>query len=99
MDTWFVGYTSKGMTTAWIGDDKRERPLGYKDAAFMLNVPMVARYIWEVAASQPLVEIPWERPRGVRPGDKGGDLRTTMEEVRGDGVGEGEEPARKKPRS
>jgi penicillin-binding protein 1A len=93
MDTWFVGYTSKWMTTAWIGDDKRERPLGYKDAAFMLNVPMFARYIWEVAGSQPLVEIPWDRPRGVRPGDKGGDLRTTMEQVRADDL----EP--KKPRS
>ncbi len=93
MDTWFVGYTSRWMTTAWIGDDKRERPLGYKDAAFMLNVPMFARYIWEVAGSQPLQEIPWDRPKGVRPDDKGGNLRTTMEEVRAD------EAQRKKPRS
>jgi penicillin-binding protein 1A len=93
MDTWFVGYTSRWMTTAWIGDDKLERPLGYKDAAFMLNVPMFARYIWEVAGSQPLDEIPWERPRGVSPGDKGGDLRTTIEEVRAD------EALRKRPRS
>ena len=93
MDTWFVGYTSRWMTTTWIGDDKYQRALGYKDAAFMLNVPMFARYIWEVAASQPLQEIPWERPRGVKPGDKGGALRTTMEEVRAD------EAQRKKPRS
>jgi penicillin-binding protein 1A len=94
MDTWFVGYTSRWMTTAWIGDDKLERPLGYKDAAFMLNVPMFARYIWEVAASQPLKEIPGPPPPGVRPGDKGGDLRTTIEAVRAD-----DEAQRKKPRS
>ena len=94
MDTWFVGYTSRWMTTAWIGDDKRERPLGYKDAAFMLNVPMFARYLWQVAGSQPLVEIPWERPRGVRLGDTGGDLRKTIEAVKAD-----DEAQRKKPRS
>jgi penicillin-binding protein 1A len=82
MDTWFVGYTSRWMTTTWIGDDKRERPLGYKDAAFMLTVPMFARYIYEVAAGQPLVEIPWERPKGVKAHDTGGTLRTTMEEVK-----------------
>jgi penicillin-binding protein 1A len=82
MDVWFVGYTSRWMTTTWIGDDRRERPLGHKDAAFMLTVPMFARYMWDVAALQPLQEIPWERPRGVKPGDTGGTLRSTMEEVK-----------------
>jgi penicillin-binding protein 1A len=82
MDTWMVGYTSRWMTTTWIGDDKRERPLGYKDAAFMLTVPMFARYMWEVTAGQPLEEIPWERPKGVKPNDTGGTLRTTMDELK-----------------
>jgi penicillin-binding protein 1A len=82
MDTWFVGYTSRWMNTAWIGDDRRERPLGYKDAAFMLTVPMTARYLWEVTANQDLKEIPWERPAGVRPNDIGGNLRNTMEQVK-----------------
>jgi penicillin-binding protein 1A len=81
MDTWFVGYTSRWMTTTWLGDDLRERPLGLKDAAFMLTVPMFARYMTEVTAGQPLQEIPWERPPGVKAGDTGGTLRTTMEEV------------------
>jgi penicillin-binding protein 1A len=58
MDTWFVGYTSRWMTTSWIGDDRRERPLGFKDAAFMLSVPMTARYLYEVTAGQPLKDIP-----------------------------------------
>ena len=81
MDTWFVGYTSRWMTTTWIGDDLRERALGLKDAAFMLTVPMFARYMTEVTAGQPLQDVPWERPPGVKKDDTGGKLRTTMEEV------------------
>jgi penicillin-binding protein 1A len=87
MDTWFVGYTSRWMTTSWIGDDRRERPLGFKDAAFMLTVPMAARYLYEVTAGQPLKDIPWERPPGVKATDTGGNLRTTMDEVKADGPG------------
>jgi penicillin-binding protein 1A len=81
MDTWFVGYTSRWMTTTWLGDDLRERALGLKDAAFMLTVPMFARYMTEVTAGQPLKDVPWERPAGVKKDDTGGTLRTTMEEV------------------
>jgi penicillin-binding protein 1A len=92
MDTWFVGYTSRWMTTAWIGDDRRERPLGFKDAAFMLSVPMTARYLYEVTAAQQLKDIPWERPPGVKANDTGGSLRTTMEEVKADTA----EPKKKK---
>ena len=84
MDVWFTGYTSRWMTTTWIGDENRERPLGYKDAAFMLTVPMFARYMWEVTAQQPLQEIPWEKPKGVRGSDTGGTLRTTIDEVKAD---------------
>jgi penicillin-binding protein 1A len=84
MDTWFIGYTSRWMTSTWIGDDLRERPLGLKDAAFMLTVPMFARYISEVTAGQPLDPVPWYRPPGVKPDDTGGTLRTTMEEVKAD---------------
>ncbi|MBN2576641.1 MAG: PBP1A family penicillin-binding protein [Deltaproteobacteria bacterium] len=87
MDTWFVGYTSRWMVTTWIGDDRRERPLGFKDAAFMLTVPMAARYLKEVTVGQTLQEIPWERPPGVRASDIGGNLRTTMEQVKNDGGG------------
>jgi penicillin-binding protein 1A len=82
MDTWFVGYTSRSMITTWIGDDRRERPLGYKDAAFMLTVPMAARFLSETTAGQPLRDIPWERPAGVRANDTGGNLRATMEAVK-----------------
>ena len=82
MDSWFVGYTSRWMLTSWVGDDKRERPLGRKDASFMLSVPMSARFLHEVKVDQPLEDIPWNRPEGIKPNDSGGNLRTTMEEVR-----------------
>ncbi len=90
MDTWFVGYTSRWMTTTWIGDDLRERPLGHKDAAFMLTVPMFARYMNEVTVGQPLHEVPWERPPDVKAADTGGTLRTKMEEVLEEGQGRGQ---------
>ena len=74
MDVWFVGYTSRWMTTTWMGDDLRQRPLGFKDAAYMLTVPMYARFLYEVAHDQPLRAIPWERPAGVNKTDNGGPL-------------------------
>ena len=51
----------------------------------MLTVPMFARYMTEVTAGQPLRDVPWERPAGVKADDTGGKLRTTMEEVLADG--------------
>ena len=74
-DVWFVGYTSRWMTTAWIGDDTYQRQLGFKDASFMLSVPMWARYMYEVARDQPLKDIPWAVPPGVKASDTGGPLK------------------------
>ena len=72
MDMWFVAFTSRWLTTAWIGDDLRERPLGQDDAAYMTTQPMWARYMKEATLGQPLADIPWEVPPGVKPGDRGG---------------------------
>jgi penicillin-binding protein 1A len=74
-DVWFIGFTSRWMATAWIGDDLYQRQLGYKDASFMLSVPMWARFMAAVVGEQPLEEIPWERPPGVKPNDTGGPLK------------------------
>ncbi len=74
-DVWFIGYTSRWMTTAWIGDDTYQRQLGFKDASFMLSVPMWARYMVGVVGDQPLEEIPWERPPSVKANDLGGPLK------------------------
>jgi penicillin-binding protein 1A len=74
MDVWFVAFTSRWMTTTWMGDDLRQRPLGYKDAAYMLTVPLFARYAYETQRDQPLRPVPWERPASVKPSDNGGPL-------------------------
>ncbi len=74
-DVWFVGYTSRWLTTAWIGDDTYERQLGYKDASFMLSVPMWARYMARAVGDMPLEEIPWTHPPGVKKNDTGGPLK------------------------
>ncbi len=74
-DVWFYGYTSRWMATAWLGDDKYERQLGYKDASFMLSVPMWARFMYAAAGEQPLEDIPWERPAKVKATDIGGPLK------------------------
>jgi penicillin-binding protein 1A len=74
-DVWFIGYTSRWMATAWIGDDKYERQLGYKDASFMLTVPMWARFIYAANGEMPLDEIPWEKPPKLKASDIGGPLK------------------------
>jgi penicillin-binding protein 1A len=74
-DVWFIGFTSRWMATAWLGDDKYERQLGYKDASFMLSVPMWARFMYRAVGDQPLEEIPWERPPKVKANDTGGPLK------------------------
>jgi penicillin-binding protein 1A len=71
MDTSFVGYTSRWITSVWMGDDMRVRPLGRDDAAYMTVVPMWARYMYETAAEHPNHEIPWELPPGVNAKDRG----------------------------
>jgi penicillin-binding protein 1A len=71
MDTSFVAFTSRFITTVWLGDDDRVRELGKQDAAYMTVVPMWARYMYEVARDFPNPEIPWEVPPGVNPRDRG----------------------------
>jgi penicillin-binding protein 1A len=72
MDLWFVAFTSRWLTTMWLGDDLRERPLGKDDAAWMMAVPAWARYMAEAADGQPNKEIPAEVPPGVKKDDRGG---------------------------
>jgi penicillin-binding protein 1A len=74
-DVWFVGYTSRWLSTAWVGDDTYERQLGYKDASFTLSVPLWARYMYAANLDQPLEELPLWRPEGVKPNDRGGPLK------------------------
>ncbi len=75
MDTSFVAYTAHHITAAWLGDDKRVRELGKKDAAFMTVVPLWARYMNQAAHGFPNLEIPWSVPPGVEPKDRGDHSR------------------------
>jgi len=75
MDVWFVGYTSQWMTTTWLGGrPARNRQLGYKDAAYMLTVPMFASFVYATQANSNLSAIPWSKPDGVLAADNGGPL-------------------------
>ena len=74
-DVWFIGYTSRWMATAWIGDDTYQRQLGFKDASFMLSVPMWARFMVHAVGDQPLEEIPWDKPPAGKVTDTGGPLK------------------------
>jgi penicillin-binding protein 1A len=81
MDTSFVGYTSRWITSVWLGDDRRVRPLGRDDAAYMTVVPLWARYMYETAKDYPSLDIPWEQPPGVDRKDRGDHSKgETLEE-------------------
>ncbi|MBL4637551.1 MAG: transglycosylase domain-containing protein [Kofleriaceae bacterium] len=71
MDNTFVSYTSRWITTVWMGDDIRERPLGVDDAAYMTVEPMWARYMKAAADGHPNKNIPWNTPDGVSESDRG----------------------------
>jgi penicillin-binding protein 1A len=71
MDTSFVGFTSRWITSVWLGDEDRQRPLGLKDAAYMTAVPMWSRYMRKATQGHENLDIPWEVPEGVSPRDRG----------------------------
>jgi penicillin-binding protein 1A len=75
MDLWFTAFTSRWVTTLWLGDDLRERPLGKDDAAYMSAVPSWARYMAEATLGQPRKELPVSVPKGVSANDRGGPQR------------------------
>lgn len=74
-DVWFVGFTSRWLTTVWVGDDTYERQLGYADASFTISVPMWARYMFHANRDAPMSEVP-ERPPALKATDRGGPLVT-----------------------
>lgn len=70
-DTLFIAYTPQWTTLVWMGDDKKERALGKRDAAYITVVPLWARYMYEAARGYPSPAIPWAVPPGVKPSDRG----------------------------
>ncbi len=71
MDTTYVAYTSRWITSVWLGDDLRVRPLGKSDAAYITVVPLWTRFMVEATEGHPNLEVPWEVPDGVNPRDRG----------------------------
>ncbi len=63
-DTWFVGYTSRWLTSAWLGDDHYVRSIGRHDASFSTALPMWSRYMFDTARRHPLREVPWLDKKG-----------------------------------
>lgn len=76
-DNSFVAFTSRFVTATWMGDDKKQRALGKKDAAYMTVVPLWARYMYEATRGYPNPEIPWSVPPGVNPKDRGDHSKGT----------------------
>ncbi len=65
-DTWFVGFTSRHVTAAWMGDDTYERSLGEKDASYTTAIPMWADYMEQVTGDgEGYRQLPLVRPRGL----------------------------------
>lgn len=80
-DTWFVGFTSRQVTAAWMGDDTYQRSLGEEDASYTTTVPMWQQYMNYVVAGVPHDQVPRVRPPGLTM--KVVDARTGKEPVPG----------------
>lgn len=65
-DTWFVGFTDRYVTSAWMGDDAYERSLGDEEASYTTATPMWTDYMTEVVRDIPHRELPATRPPGIR---------------------------------
>lgn len=81
-DTWFVGFTSRFVTAAWMGDDTYERSLGDEDASYTTATPMWTDFMRRAIAGIPHRMVPVRRPEGVRPRmvewEGGEAMRTAM---------------------
>ena len=80
-DTWFVGFTSRQITAAWMGDDTYERSLGAEDASYTTAVPLWRQYMTTVVAGVPHEPLPRTRPPGLA--TRAVDARTGKEVVPG----------------
>ncbi|MBL9101292.1 MAG: PBP1A family penicillin-binding protein [Myxococcales bacterium] len=80
-DTWFVGFTSREVTAAWMGDDTYQRSLGEEDASYTTTVPMWQQYMNHVVDGVPHDQVPRVRPPGLT--SKVVDARTGKDPVPG----------------
>ncbi len=64
-DTWFVGFTSRYVTSAWVGDDTYERSIGDEDASYTTALPMWTDFMERATHGIPHGDVPLERPPGL----------------------------------
>jgi penicillin-binding protein 1A len=64
-DTWFVGFTSRFVTAAWVGDDTYHRSLGDEEASYTTAAPMWTDFMKEVVKDIPHRKLPLSRPPGL----------------------------------
>jgi penicillin-binding protein 1A len=65
-DTWFVGFTARHVTAAWMGDDKYERSMGDEEASYTTATPMWTDYMTSVVEGIEHGPVPLRRPPGIR---------------------------------
>ena len=80
-DTWFVGFTSRFVTSAWMGDDTYERSMGAEDASYTTATPLWTDYMKGVVAGVPHDQLPVHRPPGIS--SKTVDARTGKDPIAG----------------
>jgi penicillin-binding protein 1A len=66
-DTWFVGFTARYATAAWMGDDQYERSMGDEEASYTTATPLWADFMTHVVDGIPHGSArPVARPEGIR---------------------------------
>jgi len=64
-DTWFVAFTSRYVTAAWMGDDTYERSMGIEDASYTTATPLWTDYMHDVVRGLPHEQVPTIKPPGL----------------------------------
>lgn len=66
-DTWFVGFTDRFVTAAWVGDDEYERSMGDEEASYTTATPLWTDFMTPVVEGVPHpTNLPAQRPEGIR---------------------------------
>ncbi|WP_266220967.1 penicillin-binding protein 1A [Paraliomyxa miuraensis] len=65
-DTWFVGFTARYVTAAWMGDDEYERSMGDEEASYTTATPMWTGFMEAIVEGIPHPDqLPVGKPEGV----------------------------------
>lgn len=80
-DTWFVAFTSRYVTSAWMGDDTYERSMGAEDASYTTATPLWTEYMKGVVDGVPHEQVPLGKPPGIT--SRNADARTGKEPLAG----------------